>query len=413
MAESKMITVERALELVVADLPPRRSERVELRSALGRVLAEDLAANSDVPPFRRSAMDGYAVRASDTLYAPIELEIAGEIRAGGSHPRALGSKQAVAIMTGAPVPDLADAVQIVELTKRSGDGRRVTILKTVQKGDHITPAGSEASLGQTVLESGRSIGPAELAVLANFGYCSTMVWKPPGVAIVTTGDELVEATEIPVDGKIRNTNAYSLDGQLRLLGIEGVYQGIAHDDRQVLRNRMESGLEMDVLILTGGVSMGEYDLVREVMLELGFELIFTQVAMKPGKPTVFARRGDKMAFGLPGNPVSAFIAFENLVRPALGRLCGFSRPDLPKIKGALLRDMRQSPGRTAFLPARAWWELGGWKIEPLRWKGSADIIGFSRANAALIFPRESEFMAAGDTAEAMLLPDFFLRNQIG
>ncbi len=406
-----MISVETALGIVLANLPGRRVEEVPSLSAPGRVLAEGLIATVDVPPFRRSAMDGFAVRADDTARAPVVLEISGEVRAGGESSGALRPGQAVAVMTGAPVPEGADAVQIVERTERAGDGPRVTILKPVKPAENISPPGSEASAGETVLEAGRLVGPAELAILATFGRPTVKVWRRPDVALITTGDELVEVHETPRGGRIRNSNAYSLAGQLRLMGIEARYLGIVRDDRQELRVRVEQGLENDVLILTGGVSMGKYDFVKEVFLELGLQTLFTQVAMRPGKPTVFARKGERLVFGLPGNPVSSFIAFENFIRPALGRMCGFSRPELPRIRGTLSLDMKQSPGRTSFLPACVRSEPGGWQIEPLRWKGSADIIGFSRANAAVIFPADRDFMARGGTADAMLLPDYFQRWQ--
>ncbi len=396
---------------MLTSLPERRVERVTSQSALGRVLAETLTATSNVPPFHRASMDGFAVRAADTANAPNELELAGELRAGQARSEALWAGQAVAIMTGAPVPEGADAVQAVEQTRRSNDGRRVAILKPVRPGENIAPLGSEAGQGDIVIESGRVVGPADLAVMATFGYSTVSVWRRPSVALVTTGDELVEVEETPRPGQIRNSNAYSTGGQLRLMGIEVDYLGIARDDKADLCSRVSRGLERDVVILTGGVSMGEYDFVKDVFEELALELLFTKVAMKPGKPTVFARKGNKLAFGLPGNPVSAFVAFENFVRPALGRLCGFARPDLPRIQGALLRDMKQSPGRTAFLPARVWWEPDGWKIEPLRWHGSADIIGFSRANAAVIFPADRSLMRGGETAESILFADYLQRLQ--
>ncbi len=406
-----MISVEKALEIVLDNLPERRKEQVPFRATAGRVLADSLPATSDIPSFRRSAMDGYAVRAEDTLHAPVDLEVIGEIRAGAAGHVALRRGEAASIMTGAPVPPDADAVQIVEQTTRSADGRKVTVLKPVRRGDNVAPVGSEARSGEIVLESGTLVGPAELAVLAAFGYRSVNVWQRPSVALLTTGDELVEVDEEPLPGQIRNSNAYSLGGQLRLMGLGADYLGIVRDSRQVLRNRLVQAMERDLVILTGGVSMGEYDFVKEILEELGFTILFSQVAMKPGKPTVFARKDDKLAFGLPGNPVSTFIAFENFVRPALGRLCGFARPELPRIRGVLLRDMRQVPGRTAFLPARVRWEADGWKIEPLGWKGSADIIGFSRANAAVIFPADRDLMPCGEAAAAMLLPDYYQRLQ--
>ena len=351
------------------------------------------------------------MHAADTNGAPVKLEVAGEIRAGGGKPEVLRPGHAVSIMTGAPVPDDADAVQIVEHTERSADGRLVTILKSIRLGENIAPLGSEAALGATVIESGRIVGPGELAVMATFGYSTVKVWQRPRVALLSTGDELVEVDETPGFGRIRNSNAYSIGGQLRLMGIEPDYLGIARDDKEDLRVHMAQGLERDVLILTGGVSMGEYDFVKEIFEELDLKIHFEKVAMKPGKPTVFARKGNKLVFGLPGNPVSTFISFENFVRPALGRLCGLARPDLPRFKGTLLREMKQTPGRTAFLPARVRWEVDGWKIDPLRLRGSADIIGFSRANAAVIFPADCSSMPCGGVAEIMLLPDFFQRLQ--
>lgn len=405
-----MISVEAAQRLVLANVPPGRIGEVPFSSGLGRVLAADLAATCNVPPFNRSAMDGYALRSEDVALAPVTLIIAGTIKAGGGDPGSLCPGQAKAIMTGAPLPEGADAVQIVEQTQRSEDGRLVLIRTPAKRGENVAPMGVEASVGDIILEAGRLIGPAEIAVLANFGYECVPVWIPPRVALFATGDELVEVGGNPRPDQIRNSNACSVAAQLRLLGIEPEYLGIAKDDRDNLRAFMRRGLERDVLILTGGVSMGEYDFVKEILEELGLEILFSRVAMKPGKPTVFARKGDKLVFGLPGNPVSAFIAFENFVRLAIGRLCGRKDPSLRRIRGELMRDLKQSPGRMAFLPAWVSLEEAGWKVEPLRWKGSADIIGYSRANATVIIRADQQFVAKGERIEAMLLPDFFDRQ---
>src|SRR5438093_933356 len=405
-----MISIEEALELVLAHLPAKRMEEIYFQSSLGRGLAERVIATANIPPFHRSAMDGFALRAEDVGNAPVRLKCVGEIRAGGGLVLRIGPGEAAAIMTGAPVPEGADAVQIVELTERSGDGQYVVIQKPVSLGANIAPMGSEARAGETVLEAGRAVGPAEIAVLATFGAARINVYSRPRVALVATGDELVEVEDAPRPGQIRNSNAYSLSGQVRLMGLEPEYLGIARDEKEELRRLILDGLQRDVLILTGGVSMGEYDLVKGVFEELGLQILFTRVAMKPGKPTVFARKGDRLVFGLPGNPVSTFVSFENFVRPALGRICGLARPELPRVRGELLRDMKQTPGRTAFLPAWAQWQATGWTVEPLRWKGSADIIGFARANATVIFPAERDFIARGDQVEAMLLADFALRS---
>jgi molybdopterin molybdotransferase len=406
-----MISVEEALKILLSNLPKRKVEQIPFQSALGRVLAENLIATSDIPPFDRSALDGYAVLAADVWNTPVELTVAGESRAGGGMPGSLKSGEAIAIMTGAPVPEGADAVQMIELCRPSSDGRKVTILKSVQAQENIAPRGSEAEAGKIVLESGHRVGPAEIAVMATFGYSLVKAYRKPTVAIFATGDELVEFDQTPRRDQIRNSNAYCLASQLRFMDLEADYLGIVRDDKEELRRNMLSGLERDVLIITGGVSMGEYDLVQEVFRDLDLEILFSKVAIKPGKPTVFARRGDRLIFGLPGNPISALVTFECFVRPVLGRLCGMTKPELPIMKGKLLGDVKQSPGRMAFLPAWAFWEEDGWKVEPLLWKSSADIIGFTRANATFIFPKNRDSLSRGEIVDLMLLPDFFVRQR--
>ncbi len=406
-----MISVEEALEILLSNLPERKVERVPFQESLGRVLAENLMATSDIPPFYRSSMDGYAVLAADVENPPVELRIAGESRAGGGIPGTLKSGEAIATMTGAPVPEGADAVQVIEQCEIIDGGRKVRILKPVKAHENIAPRGSEAKAGNVVLAAGHRVGPAEIAVMATFGYGEVKVYGKPAVAIFATGDELVEFDQMPQPDQIRNSNAYCLASQLRLMGLESDYLGIVRDDREELRRKMLAGLERDVLIITGGVSMGEYDFVRDVFQDLELEILFSKVAIKPGKPTVFARRGNKLVFGLPGNPISALITFECFVRPVLGRLCGAANPELPRMKGELLADMRQSPGRTAFLPAWVTWQDDGWKVDPLRWKSSADIIGFTGANATFIFPKNRDLLSRGEIVEIMLLPDFFVRQK--
>jgi molybdopterin molybdotransferase len=406
-----MISVEEALEILQSNLPVRTVECVPFQRSLGRVLAENLKATSDIPPFYRSSMDGYAVLAADVVNPPVELRIAGESRAGGGIPGTLKSGEAIATMTGAPVPEGADAVQVIEQCEIIDGGRKVRILMPVKAHENIAPRGSEAKSGNVVLAAGHRIGPAEIAVMATFGYGEVKVYGKPAVAIFATGDELVEFDQMPQPDQIRNSNAYCLASQLRLMGLEPDYLGIVRDDREELRRKMLAGLERDVLIITGGVSMGEYDFVRDVFHDLELEILFSKVAIKPGKPTVFARRGNKLVFGLPGNPISALITFECFVRPVLGRLCGAANPELPRMKGELLADMRQSPGRTAFLPAWVTWQDDGWKVDPLRWKSSADIIGFTGANATFIFPKTRDLLSRGEIVEIMLLPDFFVRQR--
>ena len=406
-----MISVEEALDILLSNLPERKVETVPFQSALGRILAENLKATCDIPPFYRSALDGFAVLASDVEGAPVDLRIIGESRAGGGLPGKLKSGEAMAIMTGAPVPEGADCIQMIEQCRVAAGENKVTVLKPVKAHENIAPRGSEARVGEVVLPAGHRIGPAEIAVMATFGYIEAKVYAKPSVAIFATGDELVEFDQVPQLDKIRNSNAHCLSSQLKYMDLEADYLGIVRDDREELRRKMLMGLERDVLIITGGVSMGEYDFVRNVFQDLELEILFSKVAIKPGKPTVFARRGNKLVFGLPGNPISALVTFECFVRPALGRLCGMTSPELPRMKGELLADMRQTPGRMAFMPAWVFWQENGWKVEPLRWKSSADIIGFTRANATFVFPKDRDLLSRGEIVEIMLLPDYFVRQR--
>jgi molybdopterin molybdotransferase len=404
-----MISIEEALGIVLENIPECKTERVHFNQSQGRVFAKDITATMNIPPFNRATMDGFAVRAADVRNAPVELVLGGEARAGGGIPEMLKPNEAVAIMTGAPVPEGADAVQIVEVCAVSPCESKVAVLEPVEPGDNIAPKGREAMMGDVIIRAGRVAGPAEIALLASFGYAEVVVYKRPAVAIIATGDELVEFNETPRPDQIRNSNTYCLAAQLRLLGIEADYLGIALDEKQDLREKILAGLERDVLIITGGVSMGDYDFVRDVFEEIGVEILFSKVAIKPGKPTVFARKGNRLIFGLPGNPLSSLVTFECFARPVLGRMCGMTQPELPRMYGALVEDVRQTPGRTSFLPARVDWTQNGWAVRPISWKNSADMIGFSRANATLIFPGERSLLSRGETVEIMLLPDFFTR----
>lgn len=405
-----MISIEEAQKILLANLPELKTESIFFHQALGRVLAEDLTATSDIPPFDRATVDGFAVRSIDVQNAPVDLVMSGEIRAGGGMPESLKPGEAIAIMTGAPMPPGADAVQMLEVCCASPCESRVTILQPVCPGENIAPRGREAKTGNVILESGRVIGPAETALMATFGYGKVRVYQQPKVAVLATGDELVEFDETPRPDQIRNSNAWCLAAQLRFLGIEAEYLGIARDDKDKLREKIRAGLDRDVLIITGGVSMGEYDFVRDVFEELRVEILFSKVAIKPGKPTVFARKDDTLVFGLPGNPLSAMITFECFARPVLGRMCGIMNPELPQVKGVLLEEVGQKPGRTAFLPAWVDWTCDGWQARPLDWKNSADMVGFSRANAVFIFPGTRDRLERHETVEIMLLPDFFTRQ---
>jgi molybdopterin molybdotransferase len=405
-----MIPVDEALGRIFENLPPPVTEKIDSLAAYGRVLAESLAAASEIPPFSKSAVDGYAVRSADMSTVPAELRCVGESRAGAGSRSTLEPCEAIPTMTGAPVPAGADAVQMIEKTRRSADGARVVILKAVHPGENIIPAGSQASAGEVVLETGRYIGPAEAAILAMFGRRELQVFRKPRVALAATGDELVEADQAPGPDQIRNSNVTSLTAQLRPLGLEPEYLGIARDDKARIRRVVLEGLCRDVLILTGGVSVGTYDFVGEILREIGLEVIFSGVAIRPGKPTVFARQADRLVFGLPGNPISTLVSFELFVRPALERICGLASTGLYRVHGRLLFEVKHKADRTSYLPAWISWNDEGWAVRPLLWKGSSDIIGFSRANGLFVLPRETKSIARGGQVEVLLLPDFLQRS---
>jgi molybdopterin molybdotransferase len=405
-----MIPVDEALGRILEDLPQPVAEKIDSLAACGRVLAEDVAAATEIPPFSRSAVDGYAVRSADVSTVPAELKCVGESRAGAGSRSTLEPCQAIPTMTGAPIPAGADAVQMIEMTRRSADGARVVILKAVHPGENVIPAGSQASAGDVVLETGRYIGPAEAAILATFGRRELQVFRKPRVALAATGDELVEPDQAPGPDQIRNSNVTSLTAQLRRLGLEPEYLGIARDDKFQIRRVVLEGLRRDVLILTGGVSVGAYDFVGEIIQEIGLEVIFSGVAVRPGKPTVFGRQAGRLVFGLPGNPISTFVSFELFVRPALERICGLASTGLYRVHGRLLSQVKHKADRTSYLPAWISWDGEGWAVRPLLWKGSSDIIGFSRANSLFILPREKKLIAEGGQVEVLLLPDFLKRS---
>jgi len=402
-----MVSVEQALEIVLRETGVLASEEVPLAEALGRVLASDVAADRELPPFDRAAMDGYALRAADTASAPAALEVVGELRAGEWPSLTVGPGQAARIMTGAPLPPGATAVQQVEKT-RPLDEFRVTILAAVEDGANVAKRGSEVRAGEVVLERGRVIGPAALAVLATAGRARVEVAHRPRVALLVTGDELVEVTASPAPAQIRNSNGPAIAAQARLAGAVVDDLGVAPDRQDAIAEALRRGLaaEPDLLVVSGGVSAGDYDLVEPALAELGARFLFTGVAVKPGAPLVFGRVGASLLFGLPGNPVSAQVTFELFVRPALLKLQGARVLARPRVGVELGGALRNRSGRRSHLPARVRFEDGRLVARPLRSQGSGDLVAHARANALLVLPAERSEAAAGERAEALLLGGF-------
>lgn len=375
--------------------PSTGEEQIPLQDAAGRVLAEMIRADRDYPPFPRSARDGFAIRASDV---PGELRVIGEVRAGDVFQGAIQSGEAVEIMTGAPLPDGSDAVVMIEHTTRNGDG--VQVPRTAKAGDNFNPRGVEARRGDVVLSPGIPVGFAEVALLATVGKTSLSVYRQPRVAILPTGDEIVEPGEEPLTHQIRNSNAASLAVQVRRAGGIPQILAIARDNQQSTRIQIQRGLEADLLLLSGGVSAGKYDIVEQILAEFGAEFFFDRVLIQPGQPLVFGKAQGKFFFGLPGNPGSTMITFETIARAAIERMQGILNPALPLLRAALTKPFRQKTGLTRFLPAML--SSDGATIEPAKSQGSGDVAALARCNAFLVTDPERDSWDAGDQIRVLL-----------
>ncbi len=376
-------------------IPP--SEVAPVGQVMNRVLAEPVVADRDYPPFDRSTRDGFALRARDVQAPGGALEIIGQIKAGDCFSGTLAPGQCVQIMTGAGVPRGADAVVMLEHTKSSSKGPKthVVVERPVEPGQNIVPRGSEAKAGHVLLQRGTRLGYAELALAAQVGQHSVRVFVRPRVAVLSTGDEVVGIEEEPGPFQIRNSNSVALAAQVALAGAEPVVLGNAPDRVAELRARIERGLEADVLVLSGGVSMGKYDLVEGVLGELGAEILFDAVAIRPGRPAVFGTCREKFVFGLPGNPISTIVTFELLVLPAIDILSGTAPRPLPLFRAKLAAPVRQKAPLTHFLPARLEWSSGEPVVRELPWQGSGDIVALAQANCFLVVPATCLESAAG------------------
>jgi molybdopterin molybdotransferase len=396
---SQVVAFETALKIVEEAHPAVRLEveSVPLLAGAGRVLARAVEADRDQPPFDRSTRDGFAVQAR-SLASGAELKVVGEIRAGDIWMgEALDPDSALAIMTGAPLSGGADAVVMIEHVAR-GDGTiRLAAGRDLEAGENFVPRGSEARAGDAVVPAGRRVGAAEIALAAACGCVSLEVFRPPTVAVVSTGDELVELDQTPGPQQIRNSNSYALAALVQTAGARAERLEIAADLREEIRERVERGLKADLLVFSGGVSMGEYDLVEEVLVEFGAEFLFTGVMMQPGRPVVFGRIGEKYFFGLPGNPISAQVTFHCFVEPMLRAMGGESGAGPRWAQARLAEAVAGKAGLTRLLPAR----MEGIAVRLVSWQGSGDLTANARANCyAELLPGRS--YAAGEVIRVML-----------
>jgi molybdenum cofactor synthesis domain-containing protein len=402
-----MITVSEAIQIVLEHSPQLEAEGVSLTEAHSRILAEDIVADTDLPPFDRSQMDGYALRAEEVQQTPARLRIAGESIAGKGWHHDLQPGTAVRIMTGAPVPVGADSVQQVELTREFEDATVVEILEPVSPGRSIVRRASEIKAGEIVLRAGERINAAMIAVLASFGYASVLVRAQPRVSVLATGSELVAVAQQPGQDQIRDSNNYSIGAYAKLAGALVKLLPLTGDEISLLKNQLAIAIERsDVVITSGGVSMGTYDFTKAALRELGANILFERVALRPGKPTVFAvMPNGALVFGLPGNPVSVSITFNLFAQAALLKMQGAFEPALKTEVAVLTRTLKGSLDRESFLPAvLSGNEEGQLLAEPLKWGGSSDFVAFARATSLINVPAGTLMLEKGEPVRVIRLP---------
>jgi len=395
-----MLDVDQALGIVLSQCRALPAGEVALADAVFRTLAKPITTDIDQPPFDRSLMDGYAVGAADTQNAPVTLQVVGQIAAGDTLERELKSGQAIQINTGAPIPCGADAVVRVELTRLDEGNGTVTILEPAKPGQFITPRGEYKKAGEVVLPAASLLTPVNIGVCASAGAAEVAVYRQPRVAVVVTGSELVDIGERPSGGQIRNSNQYLLESLIRSVHCEPVVHAVVKDERTAISDAIARAVNCDVICITGGVSMGAFDFVPEVLLALEATVHFHKISIKPGRPTLFATLSDgQLVFALPGNPVSALVGFRLLVAPALAALQG--RHDVPRLLRAVLCGTLPAEGpRRAYYPASLRIDdNGGYVAHLLSWHGSGDALGMAGAQALIARPPGSPPAKAGEAVE--------------
>ena len=400
-----MTTVDEALDKILSHIHPLGFEKVSVLDSLGRVAGEDIHARRDIPPFDNSAMDGYAIRSQDVEKAssnhPVRLEVIEDLPAGSISTKKLQKGKAIRIMTGAPVPKEADAVIPVEDTKKENGS--ALILRAATPGENIRRSGEDVKKADRVISNGDMIRPAEVGMLVSVGRSFVSVYQRPLVSILCTGDELVDVDGDLDEVKIISSNSYTLGAQVKDCGAIPLQLGIARDRKEEIEEKLRQGIRADVIISSAGVSVGDYDFVKDVMKQLGMEMVFWKVAMRPGQPLAFGTIGGKPVFGLPGNPVSSMISFEQFVRPSLLKMMGHRKLFRPVVEAVLKEDIKKMAGRRYFIRGSVSFEKDQYLVSTTGEQGSGILRSMVKANGLIVIPEEQERVRAGEKVKVQLL----------
>jgi len=401
-----MISVEEALERIIAEISSLGETRVPLSSSRGLVVAQDIIAHDDIPPFANSAMDGFALRSQDSRSqngVPPRLRVTGGVAAGYVADHAVEEGTAMRVMTGAPIPPGADSVIQIELTRYDGpESTWVEVQQEVAPNNNVRPAGEDMHKGQIIMQRGTEIGPWEIGILATLGYANVPVIRRPRVAILGTGDEVIDVDEPLRPGKIRNSNSYLLEAAVRRAGAEAHRLGVAEDTVESLREKFREAATYDLILTSGGVSVGDFDLVKDIMAEQG-NINFWRINMRPGKPVAFGHIGSVPLLGLPGNPVSTAVTFELFGRPVLRKMQGHTRLLKPQIPVVVEDGVRDRAMRRHYVRAHVEWRDDHFVARTTGNQGSNLMTSLLRANAFVIVPEGGVALQPGDTAKAMML----------
>jgi len=404
-----MIPVDEALDKILSHVLPLGFEKVSLLDALGRVIGEDIYAKRNIPPLDNSAMDGYALKSEDIQKAsqnhPVRLVVIEDLPAGFISTKTIEKGKAIRIMTGAPIPKGADTVIPVEVTKKE-DGF-VLIFNAAGPGENIRESGEDVKQGDRVISRGDIVRPAEVGMLASVGRSFVSVYQRPLVAILCTGDELVDVDGDLDEVKIISSNSYTIGAQVKDCGAIPLQLGIAKDRKEEIEEKLRQGIRADVLISSAGVSVGDYDFVKDVMKHLGTEMVFWKVAMRPGQPLAFGTMGGKPVFGLPGNPVSSMISFEQFVRPSLLKMMGCRQIFRPLVEAVLKEEIKKTVGRRYFIRGSISFENNQYVVTTTGEQGSGMLRSMVRANGLIVIPEDQEIVRAGEKVRVQLLDRSF------